>query len=85
MRVIHQKLDYLKEISLKENINQRRREDIGRLPLLLLLDQPLPIHTRKVEDQRCQSILIKEEDDRRRPLLPRLLHNQIMIMVDTKD
>ena len=86
MRDIHQKLDYLKEISLKENINQRRREDIGHLPLLLLLDQPLLIHTRKVEDRRGQNTLIKgDKDDQCRPLLPHLLHNQIMIMVDTKD
>ena len=58
---------------------------IDRL-LPLVLDQPLPKHTRKVEDRRGQNTLIKgEEDDRRRPLLPRLLHNQIMIMLDAKD
>ena len=60
MRDIHQKLDYHKEISLNENINQRRK-DIGRL--LLLLDQPLLIHTRKVEDRRGQNTLIKGEDN----------------------
>ena len=50
MRDIHHKLVYLKEISLNENIDQRRKEDIG----CLLLDQPLLIHTRKVEDRRGQ-------------------------------
>ena len=85
MRDTLHKLDYLAEISLKENINQRRK-DIGCLLLHHLLDQPLHIHIRKVEDRSGQNTLIKgEEEDRHCPLLPPLLHNQIMIMVDTKD
>ena len=48
MKNILHRLDNLVNISLKENIDQRRREDIDRLLLLpLLLGQPLPIHIRK--------------------------------------
>ena len=47
--------------SLKEDIDLRRREDIGRL-FLHLLGQPLQIHIR-IKNQRELNILIKREED----------------------
>ena len=57
MKNILHRLDNLVNISLKENIDQRRREDIDRLLLLLplLLGQPLPIHIRKAKNEEVKA------------------------------
>ena len=81
MKYILNRPDNLLKISLKENIDQRRKEDIDRRLLPLLLDRPLLIHISKYRSG--QSILIKE-DDRHRLLLLHLLHNQKMITVDAE-
>ena len=71
MTGIHLRLGEVGEISLKENTNLGRGEDIDCLLLPPLLVYPLQTLIREVTYLRGLNILIGEkEDDQRRLLLP---------------
>ena len=67
INILH-RLDNPVKNCLREDIDLRRREDIGRLLLHLLQDRPLRIHIRKARNRRGQNTLIKGEEDHRRPM-----------------
>ena len=81
---MHHRLDYHAKNSLREDTDQRRREDINRLPLHLLPNRPLRIPLDVARSPRGRDIHIKREDDRRCPLHLSDLRNRRMILVDTK-
>ena len=69
MTGMHLLLGEVGEISLKENTNQGRGEDIDCLLLPPLLDHPLQILIREVKDLRDLNKLVRGEEDVRCRLL----------------
>ena len=76
---IHLKLDWVGEISLRQNTSLRRGEDIDHLLLPPLLDLPLCLLIEEVGDQRGSNTHMRGEEDILRHLLLPLQFSPWMI------